>query len=134
MKHLREDQAVALDELRRVIREGKRRPMLQAPTGFGKTVLIAAVVELALAKGKRVLVILPAIALIDQTVEAFWAQGVRDIGVIQAQHAMTDWSKPVQVASVQTLQKRTLPKADVVLIDEAHNWFRFYEKLFFDPA
>jgi DNA repair protein RadD len=26
-----------------------------------------------------------------------------------------------------------LPKADVVLIDEAHKWFRFYEKWFFDP-
>lgn len=132
MKQLRDDQAFALDELRRAVGSGCRRVMMQAPTGFGKTVLSAAVVESAQAKGKRVLFTVPAIALVDQTVEAFWAQGVRDIGVIQAQHSMTDWSKPVQIASVQTLQKRTLPKADVVLIDEAHKWFRFYEKWFFD--
>jgi DNA repair protein RadD len=133
MKQLRDDQAFALDELRRAVGSGCRRVMMQAPTGFGKTVLSAAIVESAQAKGKRVLFTVPAIALVDQTVEAFWAQGVREIGVIQAQHSMTDWSKPVQIASVQTLQKRTLPKADVVLIDEAHKWFRFYEKWFFDP-
>src|SRR6476620_6981033 len=104
--------------------------MMQAPTGFGKTVLSAAIVSNAQAKNKRVLFTVPAIALVDQTVEAFWAQGVRDIGVIQAAHAMTDWSKPIQVASVQTLQRRPIPKADVVLIDEAHKWFRFYEKWF----
>jgi DNA repair protein RadD len=103
---LRDDQAFALDELRRAVGSGCRRVMMQAPTGFGKTVLSAAVVESAQAKGKRVLFTVPAIALVDQTVEAFWAQGVRDIGVIQANHSMTDWSKPVQIASVQTLQKR----------------------------
>jgi DNA repair protein RadD len=133
MKELRDDQAFALEELRRAVGEGKRRVMMQAPTGFGKTVLSAALVESAQAKNKRVLFTVPAIALVDQTVEAFWAQGVREIGVIQAQHEMTDWSKPVQVASVQTLQRRGLPKADVVLIDEAHKWFRFYEGWFSNP-
>lgn len=134
MKTLRDDQAFALEELRSAIGQGCRRPMVQAPTGFGKTVLSAAIVERAQQRGKRVLFTVPAISLVDQTVEAFWAQGIRDIGVIQAQHAMTDWSKPIQVASVQTLQKRTLPRADVALIDEAHKWFRFYEKWFFDEA
>jgi superfamily II DNA or RNA helicase len=47
---------------------------------------------------------------------------------------MTDWSQPVQIASVQTLQKRTLPEADVAMIDECHRWFRFYEKWLRDPA
>lgn len=134
MKTLRDDQATALEDLRQSIGEGCRRVMMQAPTGFGKTVLSAAIVERAQARGKRVLFTVPAISLVDQTVEAFWAQGIRDIGVIQAQHAMTDWSKPVQVASVQTLQKRNLPMVDVALIDEAHKWFRFYEKWFFDEA
>jgi DNA repair protein RadD len=133
VRTLRDDQADALERLRDAVGSGRRRVMMQAPTGFGKTVLSAAVVENALAKGKRVLFTVPAIALVDQTVESFAAQGIYEIGVIQAQHAMTDWSRPVQVASIQTLQKRTLPKADVVLIDEAHKWFRFYEKWFFDP-
>ena len=130
MRTLREDQSGALARLRDAVGRGARRVMMQAPTGYGKTVLAAAIIGNALAKGKRVLFTVPAIALVDQTVESFWSQGIRDIGVIQAQHAMTDWSKPVQIASVQTLQKRNLPRADVVLIDEAHKWFRFYEKWF----
>ena len=38
---------------------------------------------------------------------------------------MTDAGQPVQVASMQTLQRRRLPPADIVIIDEAHRWFRF---------
>lgn len=133
MKTLREDQAIALDELRSAVGAGKRRIVMQGPTGFGKTILSAALVESARSKNKRVLFTVPAVALVDQTVEAFYSQGIRDIGVIQANHSMTDWSKPVQIASVQSLQKRQIPKSDVVLIDEIHKWFRFYEKWFFDP-
>jgi len=133
VKTLRDDQAEALADLRHVVGKGKRRVMMQAPTGFGKTVLSSAIVQNAQAKGKRVLFTVPAISLVDQTVDAFWSQGIRDIGVIQGQHILTNWSQPVQVASVQTLQRRPLPKADLVLIDEAHKWFRFYEKWFFDP-
>ena len=47
---------------------------------------------------------------------------------------MTDWSRPVQVASVQTLQRRPIPEADVVIIDECHRWFDFYPKWMMDPA
>lgn len=133
MRTLREDQAFALERLREAVGAGRRRVMMQAPTGFGKTVLSAALVENALAKGKRVLFTVPAIALVDQTVESFAAHGIWEVGVIQAQHPLTNWSRPVQIASVQTLQKRELPKVDVVLIDEAHKWFRFYEKWFLDP-
>lgn len=134
MRTLRDDQADALARLREAVGRGMRRVMMQAPTGFGKTILAAELVTNALAKKKRVLFTVPAIALVDQTVESFWSQGIRDIGVIQAQHPMTDWSQPVQIASVQTLQKRNLPPADVVLIDEAHKWFRFYEKWFFEES
>lgn len=134
MKELRDDQVAALEQLRCAVGAGRRRIMMQAPTGFGKTVLAAALVEGARAKSKKVLFTVPAVALVDQTVEAFWSQGIKDIGVIQAAHHMTDWSQPVQVASVQTLQRRTLPQADVVLVDEAHKWFKFYEKWFFDEA
>jgi DNA repair protein RadD len=133
MRTLRDDQAQALDQLRLAVGSGKRRIMMQAPTGWGKTVLAGEVISSARAKGKRVLFTVPAIALVDQAVESFFKHGIHDIGVIQAAHAMTDWRQPVQIASVQTLQKRMLPKADVVLIDEAHKWFKFYEKWFLDP-
>jgi DNA repair protein RadD len=109
--------------------------VLQAPTGFGKTRLAAAIIEGALTKDKRVIFTVPALSLVDQTVEAFWNDGVRNIGVIQGCHGMTDWSRPVQVASVQTLQRRQdLPQADVIIIDECHRWFEFYPKWMMDPA
>ncbi|BAU93413.1 helicase domain-containing protein [Methylorubrum populi] len=116
-------QVKALDSLRSSLMAGFRRPMLQASTGFGKTVLAGAIVKNARAKGKRVLFVVPAIALIDQTVRSFYAEGIRDIGVIQGNHPMTNSAAPVQVASVQTLQRRAIPPFDLVMIDEAHRWF-----------
>ena len=131
-RDLRDDQANALDALRDAVAMRKRRIMMQAPTGWGKTLLTSTLVEGAQNKGKKVLFTVPMINLVDQTVDMFYSQGIYDVGVIQASHHMTDWSKPIQIASVQTLmKKRDLPQADVVLIDEAHKWFTFYDKWFF---
>jgi DNA repair protein RadD len=128
MRELRDDQTEALANLRRVVAAGKRRIVMQAPTGFGKTVLAAAIVTHAYTKRRRVLFTVPAISLVDQTVEMFHSQGIGDIGVIQANHPMTDWSKPIQIASVQTLMKKgELPDADVVMIDECHKFFTVYK-------
>jgi DNA repair protein RadD len=52
---------------------------------------------------------------------------------MQGDHEMTDTRQPVQVCSVQTLQRRNLlaiGAPDLIVIDEAHNWFQFYEQLF----
>lgn len=122
---LRDYQATALTRLRQSLARGNLRPMVQAPTGAGKTRLATAIVTGALAKSKRVIFCVPAIDLIDQTAETFWAQGIRDIGVMQGNHAMTDPSRPVQIASMQTLMRRSVPPADLVIIDEAHRWFDF---------
>jgi superfamily II DNA or RNA helicase len=48
-------QTQAIEMLRQSLGSGKRRPVLQAPTGFGKTRLAAAVVEGALSKNQSVL-------------------------------------------------------------------------------
>lgn len=129
----RADQVAAIDALRASLRSGKKRPMLQAPTGWGKTVAASAVVNSALAKKKRIIFTVPALSLIDQAVRDFYEQGINDVGVIQAQHEMTDWSQPVQICSVQTLQKRGFPQGDLILIDEAHKWFDLYGKWMLDP-
>jgi DNA repair protein RadD len=133
-RELRPHQVKAIELLRQSVGSGKRRPVVQGPTGFGKTLLAAALVEGALAKQKRVIFTVPALSLVDQTVKAFWDDGIRDVGVIQGTNAMTDWSRPIQVASVQTLQRRPIPEADLVIIDECHRWFDFYAKWMADPA
>lgn len=78
------------------------------------------IISNAVAKGNRILFIVDAIELIDQTVNAFYNEGLHGIGVIQAQHAMTDYSRPIQVASVQTLARRTPPDFDMAIVDECH--------------
>lgn len=125
MRELRPHQTRAIGLLRDALRSGSKRPLLQAPTGAGKTVLAAAIIDSALAKRNRVIFTVPAISLVDQTAREFYAEGIRDIGVMQADHPMTDPSKPVQIASIQTLQRRAIPDADLVIVDEAHRVFSF---------
>lgn len=130
---LREDQQSAIDNVRAELLAGRNRIMLQGPTGTGKTKIAAAITRRALDKDKRIIFTVPRLSLIDQTVKAFWDEGIEDVGVIQAQHEQTNWSKPVQVCSVATLQRRGPPKADLVIPDEAHIWFSFYGKWLLDP-
>jgi len=103
--------------------------MLQLPVGAGKTIIAAAIIRMALALGNRVTFVVDALSLIDQTVRKFYDEGIAGIGVIQADHAMTDYAKPVQVASIQTLQRRGLPETDLVIVDEAHTQYRWLNEL-----
>ena len=130
---LRDYQIKALNDLRAAMRAGDKRICMQLPTGAGKTVMAAQIVNMARAKGSRVIFCVPAISLVDQTVKRFEENGIWDIGVIQATHELTDVRKPVQVASIQTLMRREIPKADLVIIDEAHVMFDFYRKWFNKP-
>ena len=91
LRPLRPHQQRALEELRRSLLSGKRRPMLQAPTGFGKTLVAAHIIQRAVDKEKRVAFVVPALNLaIDQTVSAFEAEGLHAIGVMQGIHPRTD--------------------------------------------
>jgi DNA repair protein RadD len=132
---LRPHQTALIEQIDAALDAGSRRIIAQMPTGGGKTLTAAAITTKVLERRKRVIVTVPSLSLIDQTVEKFVAAGISDIGVIQADHPMTDSSKPVQVASVQTLQRRyqavdqlskSVPRADLVLIDEVHRWFDVY--------
>jgi DNA repair protein RadD len=112
---------------------GTKRFICYAPTGSGKTILMIEITHLALAKGKRVLIIVPHLTLIDQTVIKLAALGIHAVGVIQGDHRMTHPSRPVQVASVQTLARReSYPDFDLALIDEAHKLSRYYRRLMAD--
>src|SRR5436190_5365651 len=140
MKTLRADQVEAIGNLREALMDAewehkqrgkpKARVVLSGPTGVGKTVIIADIVNRARQRDKLVLITVPAISLVDQTVIALADMGILDVGVIQAQHPMTDWGRPVQVASVQTLQhrwrERQMPRADLVLVDEVHRRFDMF--------
>lgn len=121
MKELRSYQGAALEAIRSTVAQGVYRLVVQAPTGSGKTLVAADIVRGALRKGNRICFVVPAISLIDQAIEMFYAEGIRDIGVIQANHQMTDWSRPLQVCSIQTIRARqAFPEAKTVIRDEVH--------------
>jgi DNA repair protein RadD len=120
LRPLRPHQTRALEELRLALKDGKRRPMLMAPTGAGKTLLASHIFQRALDKGKRVAFVVPALSLIDQTVAAFEGEGLHSVAVMQGIHPRTDAAQPIQVCSAQTLARRQKPAVDLVIVDEAH--------------
>lgn len=121
-KTLRPHQLKALEMLRGAMKpkEGIRKIVVAMPTGAGKTLTASRIIEGALAKGSSVIFTAPMISLIDQTVQAFEDEGIRGIGVMQANHPRTDSHARVQVASVQTLAVRQIPQAALVIVDECH--------------
>ena len=116
---LRPYQQNAFDQARDLIKQGKRRVLIVAPTGSGKTVLATALMEMTVAKGNRATFVVDRLSLINQTSEMFDSYGICH-GVVQSQHPRFRLYEKVQVCSVQTLAKRGWPESQVDVFDEAH--------------
>ena len=118
---LRPYQIECVTGLRRSYATGHRAPVLQLPTGGGKTVVFSEVTAGARAKGKRVLVVAHRRELIRQASEKLTAAGVPHGIICPGFDAAPD--ELVQVASVQTLARRLdrLPDFDLLVFDEAHH-------------
>lgn len=124
MRELRDYQVRGLNDIRNTIKQGVKRIAVQLPTGGGKTLCAATIASGALNKGNRLAFVVPRISLIDQTLEEFYQEDVRDVGVQQASHVMTDYSKPIQICSIDTVRsKGVFPDAKVVIFDETHLFY-----------
>ena len=116
---LRPRQQQALTDLRQAYASGARAPVLVAPTGFGKTATAAEIVQQAVAKGRRVWFLAHLREILDDTSQRLSAAGISH-GSIRAGRA-ADYSAAVQVVAVQTAVRRaSLPRPDLVIIDECH--------------
>ena len=111
-----------------------RSILLVAPTGSGKTVMGSAIIKRYVDQHKSVLVLAHRREIITQTSAKLFASGVSH-GIIQAGYPSHPL-RPVQLASIQTLDARALrgsmplPLADIVVIDEAHHTpARTYRKI-----
>lgn len=125
MADLRPYQADAVASLRDSVARGARAPLLVLPTGAGKTVVAAHLIRSAREKNKRVLFLAPRRELVHQTCEKL-AQVDVVHGVMMAGERRS-FIPDVQVACIPTLHRRAivderieLPRADLVLVDEAH--------------
>jgi len=100
-------------------RAGKRSILFQMPTGTGKTVLLAEIVSLGFSKNKKILIVVHRKELVEQIKKKLNEKGV-ETGIIMAGENQ-DYSKIVQVASIQTLSRRQHPEANLIIIDECHH-------------
>lgn len=97
---------------------GARSVLAVAPTGSGKTTLFGYLAAQLAASGKRALILAHRRELVEQASNRLREFGVQH-GIIMAGTLPTPYAR-VQVASVQTLSRRSPPPADLVVADEAH--------------
>ena len=117
---LRPYQADAIENLRNGIRAGKRRLLLVAGTGAGKTLTSAHLLQEADRKGSYALFIVDRVALVDQTSAVFDEYGIQH-GIVQGINSRWAPRENVQVCSAQTLARRSLPRDPaLIVVDEAH--------------
>lgn len=117
---LREYQAELVSGMRKSAMSGKRRPLMQLPTGGGKSVILGEIVSRAIQLGRTVVLVAHRVELIEQLQGTLAKFGV-DSDPIVAGKPTPD--APCRVAMVQTLSRRVgdMEAPDILLIDEAHH-------------
>ena len=133
---LRPYQQDAINNLRSSIVKGYTKPLLQAATGSGKTVIAGTIINSANIKNHRVLFVVDTIDLVDQAVETFQRMGL-DVGVMQGFHELDNSMAMTQVCTAQTLAARISKDqiawqgypVGLIVIDEAHVQYAVRDKL-----
>ena len=123
---LRDYQLQSVEALRRGIRGGHLRQILGAPTGSGKTLCATHLMQEAIGKMSHALFVVDRIALVDQTSAMFDTYDVPH-GVIQADHWRTRSWERIQIASAQTLARRSWQcqhDPQLVVVDECQTLHR----------
>lgn len=113
---LRDYQAQAVTRVLQKFDDGTRRICLVSPTGSGKTVKAAAIVQALVRRGLRILFLAHRHELIEQAVRRL---GVPVTTIVAGTKRVP--RSQVYVASRDTLVRREVPDVDVVVIDEAHH-------------
>lgn len=131
---LRPYQNRMIDDIRDAYKSGIRCVAAQLPTGGGKTLLTAHMLNTAANKGKRSWFIVHRRELVKQTIQAFSDIGINKFGVISAGF-MEAKGFPIQICSIQTLVNRIkhLPDPNFIAWDECHHvaagsWTKVFQK------
>ena len=128
MINLRDYQQKAKQDIQQAFIRGKRRVLLIAPTGAGKTEIVASIIKDVADGGRRVTFLADRIVLVNQTSQRLWNASISH-GVIQGQNSFNR-TAPILIASQQTIEKRGyLENCDLVIIDEAHTQRRLITEI-----
>jgi superfamily II DNA or RNA helicase len=121
MSHaLRPYQVKGVNEIFASWKAAKKSVMFQLCTGGGKTVLFVDIIKKFVRAGKRVILIAHREELIQQAWNTLYKNEIL-AGIIKS-GCPENFHLVCQVASIQTICRRSrLPKADLVIIDEAHH-------------
>ena len=112
-------QEEAIESLQVASRSGKRRIILCAPTGSGKTEMAIHLIQEAQREGSKVTFVVDGISLAKQTSNRLWSYGIEH-GYAQAENTWGRGAK-IQVAMAQTIEKReSWADLDMLIIDECH--------------
>jgi superfamily II DNA or RNA helicase len=115
----------AHQQLRQGFRDGHKNQLIMAPTGAGKTYLGLRICNEAMQRGKKAVFLCDRTTLINQTSDVADKYGLKQHGIIQANHWRRDPDMLLQIASVQTIAKRAYwPSMDVLVVDEAHTMYK----------
>ena len=124
MHQLRAYQRQSIKDIREAFIKGKRKILLVAPTGSGKTVVASEMIRRVVQGGKSCLFVAHRRELIMQCSNKLHDFGVNH-GVLMADKSPNPLAS-CQVASIQTFTARVdrddfiKPNADLIIIDEAH--------------
>lgn len=134
---LRKIQETVITSARLALRR-VRNVLIQAPTGFGKTVVATFIAHSVVQKGNTIYFICHRRELIEQTAKTFAKNGIA-FSFIAAGYSYNPLCK-VQICSIDTLKNRyaRLSKPDVCIWDECHHlgaagWSKvhgYYDKAF----
>jgi len=124
MNLLREYQKQAINNIRNHFAKGKKKILLVAPTGSGKTVIASSMLEQIIERGNFGLFVAHRRELVMQCSRKLADFDIKH-GVIMASKTPNHYAD-VQIASIQTFTSRKdrddfiKPNANVIIIDEAH--------------
>jgi DNA repair protein RadD len=119
----RADQAEALTAILDALDRGMRRPLVEAPCAWGKSVLIAMLALALVRRGQRVLILAHRHELLEQNTGALLRlDPAADVGVCSASLRSDRLDAAIVVAGTATVFRRLnrIGQVDAVLLDEAH--------------